>query len=195
MGELQKRRPEVRIGFEPTMSNHLLKMDSTPCLFTLLTFLFYFNRFVAPPGVEPDFPGWKPGVLTDRRWGQIKSVKDSSYLRPRIPIRLNFTNLLICNSSDCQVTTHTEPFTAFSVLLRPYRIRTCVLRLSADALTARANRRRYLLSAFLFVTSVGIEPTLWITCQMLHHFAPILVLRSCKPNNHHSPTHRHGSEP
>lgn len=82
---------------------------------------------------------------------QLKSVKDSSYLRPRIHVRLNFTNLLICNSSECQVTTYTEPFTAFSSFPLQYRTRTCDLRLYADALTTELTEIGKLQpSAFLF---------------------------------------------
>ena len=65
---------------------------------------------------------------------QLKSVKDSSYLRPRIPIRLNFTYITSALPLYSQVTTYTEPFTVFRHSLGPYRTRTCDLRLYADAL-------------------------------------------------------------
>ena len=91
---------------------------------------------------------------------QLKSVKGTSYLRPRILVRPNFTNRVICNSTDCQVTTFTEPFTAFSILPRQYRTRTCDPRLYADALTNWANRREYYyLPLFSFVEKMRIELT------------------------------------
>ena len=34
-----------------------------------------------------------------------KSVKGTFYLRPRIHVKLNFTNPMICNSKNCQVAT------------------------------------------------------------------------------------------
>ena len=35
------------------------------------------DLFVARRGVEPLFPGWKPGVLTDRRTGHLRGCKDT----------------------------------------------------------------------------------------------------------------------
>lgn len=35
----------------------------------------------------------------------MKSVKETSYLRPRIHVRLNYTKYFICNLSICHVTT------------------------------------------------------------------------------------------
>ncbi len=124
--------------------------------------MYYVVHFiVVGTGFEPVWQGWKPCILTPRWTDQLKSVKDSSYLRPRILVRPNFTNLLICNSSDCRVTTYTEPFTTFSILPRQHRNRTCNLRLSSPALwPIGANRRGYYyLLLFSFVEKMRIELT------------------------------------
>ncbi len=49
---------------------------------------------VVPPGVEPDFSGWKPDVLTDRRWDQIWSGRNSTYRHGLLRLALiNVTEL------------------------------------------------------------------------------------------------------
>lgn len=89
---------------------------------------------------------------------QNKSVKGTFYLRPRIHVKLNFTNPMICNSKECQVATHMEPFTASYILLRPCRTRTSDLRPNADALTTELTAADIIVFCFSLVDRKGLEP-------------------------------------
>ena len=75
----------------------------------------FFNFFLAVyERIELSAHPWQGCMLATTLIDQLKSVKDSSYLRPRIPIRLNFTYITSALPLYSQVTTYTEPFTAFS---------------------------------------------------------------------------------
>ena len=131
-------------------------------MYFILIYIIFFKLFFwrSRRDSNPYLAPWQGGIVTIQPRDQLKSVKGTSYLRPRILVRPNFTNRVICNSTDCQVTTFTEPFTAFSILPRQYRTRTCDPRLYADALTNWANRREYYyLPLFSFVEKMRIELT------------------------------------
>lgn len=137
------------VGIEPTW---LSLWDSAGTISSPPRYMAVYAR------IELAAHPWQGCMLATTPIDQLKSVKDSSYLRPRIPIRLNFTYITSALPLYSQVTTYTEPFTVFRHSLGPYRTRTCDLRLYADALTHWANRPNYHPSTFLFVETMGIEP-------------------------------------
>ena len=67
--------------------------------------IFHTPRYSTPYGNRTRDFAVKGQRLNRLSNGANKSVKGTSYLRPRIPVRLNFTDSMICNSKSRQVAT------------------------------------------------------------------------------------------
>lgn len=76
------------VGIEPTM---FLMSRVTVCRHTTNSSLTYFWKLVLPRGVEPRSNGWKPFVLTDRRWQRWKIRWTSSEAKYGIEPSLPFS--------------------------------------------------------------------------------------------------------
>ena len=119
------------VGLEPTNSEEVGFTVPCNCRYATTAFILSFLLDSNQRSSLCKRDALKP---TKRR-KDIKSIKRTFYLRPRLPIEPNFTNLVICNSLNYSIATHTELFIALNILLRSYRIRTCDLRLNAAALS------------------------------------------------------------